>query len=166
MGYLALVDQMGVLLDVPAAPGVPKGTTPFERLLIWDGTVLGDEAAAIYALRCSVMHSYGLFNDPRSHVTKPERVRALLHVFSLAAEGGDIVRLGDRTFSPDVSLGDIPATTVDLRSLADAIERLIADLRAEHMEGGGLAIRPNIPLAHLTRVCFFQHQNSVALNSG
>ena len=165
MGYLALVDQMGALLDVPVAPNEQQGTTAFERLLLWDGAVLSDEAAAVYALRCAVVHSYGLLNDPRGRNMTESRKRALLHMFQLSATGGDLVKLGDRNFPIDVALGDISETCVDLRTLSDTIERLISDLRAAHMKGDGLVIRSDIPLAAMRRACFFVHHDPMAMSS-
>jgi hypothetical protein len=166
MGYLALVDQMAALLDVPVAPNEMRGTTAFERLLLWDGAVVSDEAAAVYALRCAVVHSYGLLNDPRSRNVSEDRKRALLHMFQLTANGGDLVKLGDRTFPIDVALGDLSETYVDLRTLSDTTERLISDLRAAHIKGDGLVIRSDIPLAAVRRACFFAHQDPMAMFSG
>lgn len=165
MGYLALVDQLAALLDVPADANQQKGTTAFERLLLWDGAVTSDEAAAVYGLRCAVVHGYGLLNDPRGRGISVERKRALLHMFRLSADGGDLVRLGDRTFPMDVSLGDLPETCIDLRTLASTIERLVTDLRSAHMEGEGLAIRPDVPLAAVKRACFFFHSDPMAMSA-
>lgn len=164
MGYLALVDQMAALVEVPTARNWPERITAFERLLLWDGAVTNDEAAAVYALRCAVVHSYGLLNDPRGRSMSDDRQRALLHMFRLSADGGDLVRLGGRTFPTDVALGALPETCVDLQTLANTIEHLISDLRSAHMTGEGLAIRSDIPLAGVRRACFFVHGDPMEMS--
>jgi hypothetical protein len=136
IGYLALVDQMSALLKVP--PAGNRLTTGFERLLIWNG-MIEENAAALYALRCSIVHSYGLLNDPRKRRATPKKAKErreanarhklMMHVFQLGASGAEIVQLGDRGFRVDGSIEKIDATLVDLRSLGDEVEALVRRLR-------------------------------------
>jgi hypothetical protein len=175
IGYLSLVDQMSKLLDIPVDLGNPdvKAATSFERLLIWDGEVLADEAAALYALRCATVHSYGLLNDSRGRTRRnknmtPEKLhriedreRSTLHMFELSAEGRDVVTLRNRLFPFLAALSDISPTSVDLRSMEDIVERLIGDLRSQHLAGQGLRIRSDVPLPTFVRACLFKYYDSV-----
>jgi hypothetical protein len=165
MGYLALIDQVSNLLDVPPDPELPKGASNFEALLHWDGYVLADEAAALYALRCSFVHNYGLLNNPRGRVS-PVRAPSLTHMFELGANGGtEVVKLGRRDFDNDTPIAEISPTFVDLRSVVDLCEQLISNLRSKHLAGDGLPIRASIPLHEFKRACFFAHPDPIDMAS-
>jgi hypothetical protein len=158
LGYLSLVDQISSLLQVPR---MGPGGNPFERLLIWDGSVLEDEAAALYAMRCAFVHSYGLLNEAPSS-RQPRRARLLRHIFVLKVEGNDLVTLGDRRSEVvDGPLEKLPATEVDLISLGNVVEELVADLRSHHLAGDGLRIRSTIPMKRFVRACFFMHHDPI-----
>ena len=180
IGYLALLDQVSNLLEVPESAG--KKATSFEHLLVWDGYLLANEAAAVYALRCAFVHSYGLLNESRDRAKKASkprrtmtpaqrckdddnkaRARLLLHMFSLGAEGHSVVKLGNRNFRSDTVISKIAPTFIDLRSLADHVEQIIADLRAAHLAGNGFRIRPTVKSATFIRACFFMHSDPVTL---
>lgn len=173
IGYLALADQISHLLEVPEAAG--PSATPFEHLLVWDGRSTRCHAAALYALRCAFVHSYGLLNDPRdrrqrTNLTSAKgrsqrdlrpRDRKLIHMFALDAVGGPAVTLGSRGFTSDTPVAEIEPTKIDLRSLADRIEGVVAHLRSVHLENDGLRLRPDIESASLIRACFFMHDDSI-----
>ena len=176
IGYLSLVDQVSKLLEIPV--GDTDRRTAFERLLVWHGDVLDDEAAALYALRCAFVHSYGLLNDPRDmadlkamkrntpaqrkkYKARVARDKSLLHMFELQAEGHDLVRLGNRRIRVDTQLSRIAPTSIDLLSLANTIESLIATVRSEHVGGARLEMRSSISSDTFVRACFFMHGDPV-----
>ena len=158
IGYLTVIDQLSKLLDVPhlGAGFEAKGQTAYERLLVWDAALLPDEAAAIYALRCAFVHSFGLVNEYESK--DAERRRVMRHGFRLTATGQDVVRLGARRQAADCPLSELPPTEVDLWSLGDTVERLIADLRKRHLGGAGLHLKPKVTLDTFRLGGFFFHQ--------
>lgn len=47
------------------------------------------------------------------------------------------MKLGNRKFRSDTVISKIDPTFIDLRSLADHVEQIIADLRAAHLAGNG-----------------------------
>lgn len=153
IGYLVLIDQLSKALAVPHEV---EGGNGFERWLVWDGTVLSDEAAAIYALRCSFVHQYGLLNVGQGRTD--ERKAELTHLFALTATGGDLVRLGDRRNVPTdpAQLHTMGTTYVDLMSLGNVAESLVANLRRVHRVDG-LHLRADVALPTFLRQSFFQH---------
>lgn len=157
LGYLALIDQLASALQVPTAG---NRATPFESLLIWDGCVAPDEAAALYALRCAFAHNFGLLNDPKSRIDT--RRRLLRHRFELTANRRDLLKLRSRTDRMlDGPMGAIAATNVDILSLGDEVERLVADLRQRHVDGDGLPIRATVGLGRFLMSYFFFHGDPI-----
>lgn len=157
LGYLALIDQLASALQVPSAG---HGARPFESLLIWDGCVDHDEAAALYALRCAFAHNYGLLNESRSG--NEERRRTLRHRFTLTASRGDLIQLRDRGIAKvERPIQQITPTVVDIISLGDEIERLVANVRQRHLDGEGLPTRNTVGLIQFLMSYFFFHSDPI-----
>jgi hypothetical protein len=110
-GYLMLLDQVGSA----ARPGAPG--PPVVRALRYFAPRVGEpEREALYALRCSLVHGFGLVN-----VGGPGRT----HHFMLAGaeQAGPVVRLPPQPWDGRVEhCRRLNATWVDLRSLGDLAE--------------------------------------------
>ncbi|WP_328448775.1 MULTISPECIES: hypothetical protein [unclassified Amycolatopsis] len=114
VGYLMLVDQVGSAYRPAGVPAVPG--PPVVRALRYFAPGVGEpEREALYALRCSLVHDFGLVS-----VGGPGRT----HHFMLDdAEGGPIVRLPPEPW--DGRAGHcrrFNATWVNLRALGDLAE--------------------------------------------
>lgn len=142
MTYLSLLDQIGraVRRTRPTATQTRRSQIgglnekPFRAALL-QFTDLGDRrVSALYALRCSYSHFFGLVNENRD-----QRLR---YRFVLHADHGELVRFPPRPWD-----GTYPAyggrrtkagpvgTWIDLWTLSDTVETLVADLRARHARG-------------------------------
>ena len=142
MTYLSLLDQIGravrrTRLTATQTQRAQIGGTnekPFRAALL-QFTDLGDRRiSALYALRCSYSHFFGLVNENHD-----QRLR---HRFVLHADHGELVRFPPRPWD-----GSYPAhggqrtkvgpvgTWIDLWTLADTVEEVVADLRSRHTRG-------------------------------
>lgn len=121
IGYLALLDQIGGCFK-------PKGASNISgnciiKALRYFSNIDQKEADAIYALRCSLAHDFGLFN----HNTKKPN---LTHLFTLhQGPSGSVVTLpkiqwdGDyQNITPDNS------TCINLEALGDLVEAIYLEL--------------------------------------
>jgi hypothetical protein len=175
MGYLALVDQMSKAID-PGAPrraGPLQGGNAFETLLLRVTNVTPDEAAALYALRCSFVHQYGLLNDGHQRrrknessdekVKREKRIVSLRHMFQLGADGGGLIALGNRRITPDTPMSKIDPTFVDLRTLADTAEQLVEAIRLHHLATSRVKLKSSVRLQDFVRACFFMHRDEIDL---
>jgi hypothetical protein len=128
IGYLILLDQIGKSLR-PVGGAKYDNKQPLVRALKHFAASLSEpEILAIYALRCSFAHDYGLCNWN-------SKDSSLQHHFVLGGDG-PIVRVSgipcDREFrSPQTTL-------VNMETLGDLVEQIAQDLvnlaRAEQLE--------------------------------
>ena len=166
MGYLALIDQMSSMFELPAGDG-----SAFERLLAWEGLLMADEATALYALRCAFVHNYGLLNDRRqvadrhladvdlteAQARKRVRKMTLTHRFELNIGDSTVVSLSDRRFSYDTDPRVLPPTRVDLSALSDHCERLVDGVRSRYLDGTGMTMKADMELSAFVSSFFFRH---------
>ena len=178
IGYLALLDQVSKLLDVPSAAG-PKATS-FEHLLAWKAQLTPDEAAAVYALRCAFVHSYGLLHDPRDRrqgSNKPRRTmsavqrrkhdentarnRQLLHMFELGAGGHAIVELGNpRSAATPSSASSTRPSWTYARSPTGS-NRSLPTSGLPTLQGTA-SYPPAVRSRPFIRACFFMHDDPIS----
>jgi hypothetical protein len=142
MTYLSVLDQMGrAVRRTRLSPAQTRRSQfgsrqekPFRAALV-QFTGLGDrKISALYALRCSYSHFFGLVNE-----NNDQRLR---HRFVLRADHGELVRFPRRPWD-----GTYPAhggrrtkagpvgTWIDLWTLSDTIEDAVAYLHARHAGG-------------------------------
>ena len=77
IGYLVLLDQIGKCFKPKGVP-LYEGN-PLERALIHFGKLAPNDACALYALRCALLHEYGLNNVP----ARDNQCAKYLHAFIL-----------------------------------------------------------------------------------
>jgi hypothetical protein len=141
MGYLAFADQVGRAItrtDLSPArrarlmTGRPQ-ERPFRSTFVQFTDVRDDHIDALYALRCALMHVFGLVNqndgDPR-----------LRHKFVLSTSACAMVRLPVVRW--DGKFARVPgqsprrsATHVNVRLLGDAVEEAARRVKASHAAG-------------------------------
>jgi hypothetical protein len=142
MAYLSLLDQIeravrrSKLTQGQRTRCQCGGTNkkPFRATLV-QFTDLGEKRiTALYALRCSYSHFFGLVNENRD-----QRLR---HRFVLRADHGDLVRFPSTPWDGNypahgrrVSKSGLVGTRIDLWTLADTVESAVADLRSRHANG-------------------------------
>ena len=133
--YLVMLEQVGKCVE-------PKGSTtptdvkePVQRALFHFGPPLSvPERAAVYALRNSFAHDFGLTSNPTdAKLGKPHPRR---HRFQLSPEPGELVQLPyvawNGYYGARASGG---ATVVSLRELGDMVERIVASLEVSARAG-------------------------------
>lgn len=126
--YLALLDQLATCFGVVRDPNSQK----YISFLTANG-IRSDDANAIYALRCALVHEFGLVNISRSN---PDLQRA----FTVTPEAtGDMVQHPKTPWDGAyASLTADNVTIVHLGCFANQVERIIADLKHK-ADSGGLA---------------------------
>jgi hypothetical protein len=152
MGYLALIDQVGKTVRWTDRAGV--GRTDFEAILSQAGVSAAD-AAALYALRNAMVHSYGLANE---HARRPE----LQHFFQLNIWGGSpLVEHPARPWSGDPNDVADQTTTVSLEAVGNLGEVLVLDLAESFGRHRNIEINPALTPASMRRKVFFVHDSDV-----
>jgi hypothetical protein len=136
VGYLLLIDRVGSACRPPGPPVV--------RALRSCAPRMGEsEREALYALRCSLVHDFGLVN-----VGGPGRTHHfMLDDFRDGAERpGPVVRLPPEPWDGRVEhCRRFNATWVDLRALGDLAEEVFAGL---HPAGEPAGPRRRYPVTH------------------
>jgi hypothetical protein len=129
VGYLVLLDTIGSALRPVDSPVVGEFGIR-AALRHFAPEVDADEREAIYALRCSLAHSYGLIYR-RKHT----------YVFTLVYfPNGDLIRLPEARWNGDLSaIGPEHRTYVNLWALGDLAER-VAQTVESLANAGELAI--------------------------
>ena len=127
VGYLALIDQAGKVIRWTDQPD-PDAATGFERLLIQHG-ITAEDAAALYALRCALVHSYGLSNRPPARTGEARR-ELLTRTFHLEAIGaGVLVTHPDTPWDGDPNDVGRQETIVSLDRLGHLADELVLHLQ-------------------------------------
>ncbi|MCC6436917.1 MAG: hypothetical protein IT196_17935 [Acidimicrobiales bacterium] len=120
MGYLSLIDQVGKCLRWTNR--AHAGQSSFEAILQQHGVDPVD-AAALYALRNAIAHSYGLANE---NTKRPD----LQHFFTLNAWGGSpLVEPPTTPWNGDPHHAAGRETTVSLQALGNLGGLLTLDLQ-------------------------------------
>ncbi|WP_410626336.1 hypothetical protein [Amycolatopsis sp. cmx-8-4] len=119
VGYLLLVDQVGSACRAPGPPVV--------RALRQFAPRVGEpEREALYALRCSLVHDFGLVT-----VGGPGRTHHFMPAD--AAGSGPVVRLPPEPWDGRVEhCRRLNATWVDLRALGDLAEEVVRRFAGRH----------------------------------
>jgi len=122
IGYLTVLDLIGKTYKPKESLPLTKTNSHIDSALQYFGNVTYENACAIYALRCSLMHDYNLINLGKS---KPE----LNHVFTVDV-AGPLVSLrtcnAPAIFELPISINSI--TTINLRALGDKVEEIYKEL--------------------------------------
>ncbi len=133
MGYLTLLDQLGCFKPSNASAASPERNSILKALSYF--TKLSKrEAYAIYALRCSLMHDYGLYNIPNIHHKDKD---ILQHHFVVCGGDKPLVKLPDKPWDGrfndpiDIEM----ETWVNLTKLGDLVEQIYNDLLELATEG-------------------------------
>lgn len=128
IGYLTVLDLVGKTYKPQGASPLHKTNSEIDAALQYFGNVSYEDACALYALRCSLMHDYNLINLKTS---KPE----LKHVFTVSV-GGPLVAL--RAIPPSafvLPMAGENITEVNLRALGDKVEEIYQKLIEMNAEG-------------------------------
>lgn len=147
-GFLALFDQLGKAV---AKPNGSATLTPFERAVVDFAGETPDTAAALYALRNSLAHSYGLVNKnaaDRSYLFSVDAAPSLA--------GGPIVELPNRPWEGDPDQIAGRQTDVHFRALGVAALRALDEVR-RLFAAGDLGLAPGMTAALLRRSYVFAH---------
>lgn len=148
MGYLSLIDQIGKTLRWTDRP--QSGPTTFESILIQHG-LARDDAAALYALRNAMVHSYGLANENR---TRPE----LQRFFRLEVWGGaPMVEHPATPWRGDPNDVGGQVTTVSLEAVGNLGEVVVLDLCESHLTQANVGLRVGLSPQQMRRRYFFTH---------
>jgi hypothetical protein len=149
IGYLVAVDLLGKALKLNAG-----GSTERVRFLAAledfapSGVTLSQrDRKALYALRCSFAHNFGVVNVPEP----PHRPRAnwapdpeLTHHFLLAEDTRRLITYGSlwdgATYPPPAKT----ATVVNLRRLADLVEAMVEGLTYLHSQARLAIVPPTV----------------------
>jgi hypothetical protein len=127
VGYLCLLDQIGSTVrprQAAAGPDRGSGNSISRALEHWTSCTV-DERAALYALRCSFAHDFGLLN-PSAH----PRLRQAFHL----REDGPLVTLPAKRWDGSYPVTRDVATTVNLREVGDLVEQIQARVRDAHRD--------------------------------
>lgn len=128
VGYLCLLDQIGSTVR-PRQPstGAARGSgNSISRALAHWTNCTEDERAALYALRCSFAHDFGLLN-PRP--APPQ----LLHAFNLRQDGPLVTPPAER-WDGSYPVPRLATTVVNLRAVGDLVEQVQATVRDTHRD--------------------------------
>lgn len=121
IGYLALLDQIGGCFK-PKGIATITGNCVIKALRYYT-SISQRDADAIYALRCSLAHDFGLFNyNPK----KPN----LTHLFTLhQSPSGPVVKLPTIQWDGDYQ-NIVPdnSTWINLEALGDMVEEIYLEL--------------------------------------
>lgn len=146
-GFLALFDQLGKA--VAKRNGSVGLRTPFERAVVDFAGESAETAAALYALRNSLSHSYGLVNCDR-----PDRS------YLFTVDVGDA--LGPPVEAPRVAWGGDPdkiaghETTIHFRAVGAIAFRAVDEARSLFADGA-LELAPGMTPGLLRRSYVFVH---------
>jgi hypothetical protein len=144
IGYLSVLDQLGTCFARTGEWQASK-VAIIRAIGYWAPEVTSTEAHALYALRCSLVHAYSLWNDgggePRQR-----------HKFGLVVTpGADLVTLppkakrGGNLRSRD-EMGD---TIISLRQLGDMVETVVLERIPQDLADGRLAWFPGMTFTRL-----------------
>ncbi|MDQ0380294.1 hypothetical protein [Amycolatopsis thermophila] len=148
LGYMVLLDQIGQCYRIRSVELKQPASDFVNALSLYAPEISFLEAQALWALRCSFAHNYGLINAPKiKNVILREQ---LTHHFLLDASsdpGAPLVRLPKVKWDGQLAhCSKFNATWVDLRSLGDLVEAIYRKLVELHDENslvlglpGGLA---------------------------
>jgi hypothetical protein len=161
MGYLAFIDQAGKALHLD---GSPAAKSDFERILLTLAMADTEDAAALYALRCAMVHSFGLANVPPPTVKDPVRRTQLQHFFELAIwDGPPVVQRPSTQWGGDALNVAERTTRVSLLELGNLAELVASRIRDGWLEGEPWTLNPELNPAEFRRRYFFSHPDFDAL---
>ena len=128
LGYLVLLDLIGECF-APAEPErTPVSDVDIVRALAHFGPpeLTDDEILAVYALRCSIAHNYGLVNLGTGRLAN-----RLDHAFLLTNRpGAPLVTLPSTRWDRNLRHAQTMRTVIDVRTLGDLAETVIANVQA------------------------------------
>lgn len=133
LGYLVMLEQIGKCYR--RSGGALNGNHPafVKALMSFAPELSGDESYALWALRSSFAHNYGLINNKRKDDPR------LIHHFMLDAtldSNTPVVRIPATRWDGQLThLRKANATWVDLRALGDLAENVYQQLVHAHEEG-------------------------------
>jgi hypothetical protein len=132
LGYLVMLEQIGKCYRPAGA--VARTSHSLVNALAFFAPAFGDaEAYALWSLRCSFAHDYGLIND------KNKKDSRLVHHFILDASEDPAVPVAKLpSVGWDGKLNNLRkwnATLIDLRALGDLAEEVFKCLLTVHEQG-------------------------------
>jgi len=131
LGYMAVLDHVGGTLRPARVPRL-EGTGIRLALRYFAPSLSPEEIDAIYALRCSFAHDFGLVNMPPDASRRARK--SLTHWFALSsAPSRPLVALPprpwDRKFRSDPARNEECWTWVSVPKFGDLVEGIIDDLQ-------------------------------------
>jgi hypothetical protein len=153
IGYLLILDQVGTCFS-KAREWETSGIAIVRALRYWASEdVSAGEAQALYALRCSLVHAYSLWNPGYSVENPGEVIERQRHRFVLVADvTSPIVRLPPQSQRGKAgrSIADTGETLVNLRAVADLVESIVTERLPAALAQAVLAWDPEMSLERLT----------------
>lgn len=123
-GYLILLDMIGKCLELKEGEEISEN--PIIKALMVFGEIEIDRAYAIYALRCALLHGYGLVNIPKK-IIKMNREK-LIHHFVLSSSGPMITFPSTLWDEKIENISKDNETRFNIKLFGDFIENMIARL--------------------------------------